>query len=163
MVRPISARRRVLHNFGTNITRACFNDDGSRKLAVEFPGRRATVWDLNRSHAVAEFALPPGRSYLKELSSRGDRLYIDNYDEGDFHEWNVIENRLAQSWAVPGPFPLGTGHSGDGRWRIVANLNGACVARDLIAQTNRAFNLDIFEPDGSALSAGWMRHTWMLT
>jgi WD40 repeat protein len=148
---PDFQQRRVLHDFGTNIARACFTDDGSR-IAVEFPNRQALVWDLREARVVAQFALPPGRSNVEDFDARGTHLYLDNYIGEDFHQWDVPSNRLAQTWQVPGPYDVGSAYSSDGRWRIAVNNNGAGIARDLIARTNRSFTVNIIEPDALALS-----------
>jgi WD40 repeat protein len=95
--------------------------------------------------------LPPG-SWVEEFDDSGNRLYLDNSANEDFYEWDLTSNRIAQSWRVPGPHTIGSARSSDGRWRIAMNLDGDAIARDLFAQTNRPFTINIIEPDKVALS-----------
>jgi serine/threonine protein kinase/WD40 repeat protein len=144
-------QRRVLHDFGTNLTRACFTGDG-RLVAVELPDRRAVIRDLRHARTLAEISLPPGKSYVREFSPDGSHLFLDNSSGEDFHAWNVASNALVQTWRISGSYNIGGAQSHDGRWRVVVNGLGHGIARDLIAQTNRNFALEIVEPDASAFS-----------
>ena len=150
---PDFQERRVLHDFGAPITRACFTDDG-RRAAVELPGRRTVVWDVPAQRVVAELSLPSGQSHPKEFSTSGDRLSLDDNDSdaADFHEWDLKGNRPIQDWLVPGPAVVSGGYSPDGQWRIALNIFGAGVARDLLAHTNRPFTVRITQADSATLS-----------